>query len=73
MQYVWLKTKFYVNSTMMFSGSVKIHSTVYLSTNNGLLGFFSSLSVYSFFFFSLKMKDEDPKKAIFKDRNRKTR
>lgn len=72
MQYVWLKTKFYVNSTVMFSGSVRIHSTVYLSTNNALLGFFLSLSVY-FFFPPLKMKDEDPKKAIFKDRNRKTR
>lgn len=48
-QYVWLKTKFYVNSTVMFSGSVRIHSTVYLYTNNGLLGFFLSLSIYFFF------------------------
>lgn len=55
----------------MFSGSVKIHSAVYLYTNNGLLGFFLSLSVY--FFFPFKMKDEDPKKTIFKDRNRNMR
>lgn len=54
----------------MFSGSVRIHSTVYLYTNNGLLGFFLS-SLYTFFYF--KMKDEDPKKTIFKDRNRNTR
>lgn len=67
MQYVWLKTKFYVNSTVMFSGSVRIHSAVYLYTNNGLLGFFLSLSVY--FFSTFKMKDEDPKKTIFKDGN----
>lgn len=72
MQYVWLKTKFYVNSTVMVSGSVRIHSTVYLYTNNGLLGFFLSLSV-SFFPLSFKMKDEDPKKTIFRDRNRNTR
>lgn len=51
----------------MFSGSVRIHSTVYLYTNNGLLGFFLSLSVY--FFSTFKMKDEDPKKTIFKDGN----
>lgn len=70
-QDIWLKTKFYVNSMVMFSGSVKIHSAVYLYTNNGLLGFFLSLSVY--FFFPFKMKDEDPKKTIFKDRNRNMR
>lgn len=51
---------------MMFSGSVKIHSTVYLSTNNGLLGFFSSLSVYSFFFFLLKWKMKIQRKQFLK-------
>lgn len=65
-QYVWLKTKFYVNSTVMVSGSVRIHSTVYLYTNNGLLGFFLSLSVSFFFFFLLKWKMKIQRKQFLK-------
>lgn len=51
---------------MMFSGSVRIHSTVYLSTNNALLGFFLSLSVHFFFFFLLKWKMKIQRKQFLK-------
>lgn len=50
----------------MFSGSVRIHSTVYLSTNNALLGFFLSLSVYFFFFPLLKWKMKIQRKQFLK-------